>query len=80
MPKFNRPRPTALAMKLKSEEELCRQEELKMLERIDIAEWAALVVPVMKPTSWTFQEFLSGFKILNIYERFRFYTGIQTPL
>ena len=50
VPKFNRPRPTALAMKPKIEEELHRQEELGVLERVDTAEWAAPVVPVIKPT------------------------------
>ena len=38
VPKFNRPRPTALAMKPKIEEELRRQEELGVLERVDTAE------------------------------------------
>ena len=37
-------------MKPKIEEELHHQEELGVLERVDTAEWAAPVVPVIKPT------------------------------
>ena len=47
VPKFNRPRPTALAMKPKVENEFNRQEELGVLEKV---EWSAPVVPVVKPT------------------------------
>ena len=50
VPKFNHPRPTALAMKPKIEEKLHRQEELGVLERVDAAEWAAPVIPVVKPS------------------------------
>ena len=50
VPKFNRPRPTALAMKPKIEDELNRQEKLAVLKKVDTAEWSAPVVPVVKPT------------------------------
>ena len=50
VPKFNRPRTTAIAMKARIEEELNRQEKLGILEKIDTAEWAAPVVPVIKPS------------------------------
>ena len=53
VPKFNHPRPTALAMKPKVEDELNRQEELGVLEKVDTAEWSAPVVPVVKPTYWS---------------------------
>ena len=42
-----------LAMQPKIEKELHRQKEFGVIERVDIAEWAALVVPVIKPTSRT---------------------------
>ena len=50
MPKFNCPRPTAIAIKSVIEEELDHQEKLGILEKIDTAEWSAPVVPVIKPT------------------------------
>ena len=46
VPKSNRPRPTALALKPKIEDELNRQEELGVLEKVDTAEWSAPIVPV----------------------------------
>ena len=50
MPKSNRPRPTAIAMKCVIEEELDCQEKLGILEKVDTAKWSAPVVPVIKPT------------------------------
>ena len=50
IPMFNRPRPTAIAMKLKREEELNHQKKLGVIEKVNTAEWSALVVPVVKPT------------------------------
>ena len=48
MPKFNRPRSTAIAMKSVIQEELDHQKKLGILEKIATAEWSAPVVPVIK--------------------------------
>ena len=50
VPQFHRPRPVALAMRLKIETELQRQVDLGILEKVDISEWAVPIVPVMKPS------------------------------
>ena len=50
VPQFHRPRPVPLALRPKIEAELQRQVELGILEKVDISEWAAPIVPVMKPS------------------------------
>ena len=50
VPQFHRPRPVPLAMRPKIETELQLQVDLGILEKVDISEWAALIVPVMKPS------------------------------
>jgi hypothetical protein len=48
-PKFYRPRPIPLSMKEKVEAELDRKGKLRILEKIEIADWAAPIGPVVKP-------------------------------
>ena len=48
-PKFFRPRPIPLSLKEKVEAELDRKEKLGILEKIEISDWAAPIVPVSKP-------------------------------
>ena len=50
VPQFHHPRPVPLAMRLKIETELQCQVDLGILEKVDISEWAAPIVPVMKPS------------------------------
>ena len=50
VPQFHRPQPVSLAMRPKIETELQRQVDLGILEKVDISEWAAPIVPVMKPS------------------------------
>ena len=48
-PKFYRPRPIPLSMKEKVEADLERKEKLGILQKIEMSEWAAPIVPVPKP-------------------------------
>ena len=48
-PKFYRPRPIPLSMKEKVEAELDRKEKLGVLKKIETSDWAASIVPVLKP-------------------------------
>ena len=48
-PKFYRPRPIPLSMKEKVEADLERKEKLVILQKIETSEWAAAIVPVLKP-------------------------------
>ena len=50
VPQFHRPRPVPLAMRPNIETELQCQVDLGILEKVDISEWAAPIVPVMKPS------------------------------
>ena len=50
VPQFHCPRPVPLAMRTKIEAEIQRQVDLSILEKVDIAEWAAPIVPVIKPS------------------------------
>ena len=50
VPQFHRPRPVPLAMRTKIEAEIQHQVDLGILEKVDIAEWAAPIVPVIKPS------------------------------
>ena len=55
-PKCYRPRPIPLSIKEKVEAELERKEKLGILEKIEIADWAAPIVPVSKPDNgWGLQ-------------------------
>ena len=48
-PKFFRPRPIPLSMKEKVEADLDRKEKQGILEKIEVSDWAAPIVPVSKP-------------------------------
>ena len=50
VPQFHRPRPVPLAMRPKIETELQCQVDMGILEKVDTSDWAAPIVPVMKPT------------------------------
>ena len=50
VPQFHRPQPVPLAMRTKTEAEIQHQVDLGILEKVDIAEWAAPIVPVIKPS------------------------------
>ena len=49
-PKFHRPRPVPLAMRVKIETELQHRVDMGILEKVDTADWAAPIVPVTKPS------------------------------
>ena len=48
MPKYHRPRSVPFAMKSVVEEELNRLESTGVLERVEVADWAAPIVAVPK--------------------------------
>ena len=48
-PKFHKPRPAPYALRTPIEQELKRLEETGVLERVAHADWAAPIVPVLKP-------------------------------
>ena len=48
-PKFIKARPVQYALKGKIEEELNRLVETVILEAVDVSEWAAPIVPIIKP-------------------------------
>ena len=50
VPQFHCPQPVPLAMRTKIEAEIQRQVDLGVLEKVDIAKWAASIVPVIKPS------------------------------
>ena len=47
-PKFYKPRPVPFALKHKDENELNRLKEEGIIHKVQSAEWAAPIVPVMK--------------------------------
>ena len=47
-PKFYKPRPVLFALKHKVENELNRLEEEGIIQKVQSAEWAAPIVPIMK--------------------------------
>jgi len=49
-PKFYKPRPVPFAMQDKVAEELDRLESIGVIEKVAYSEWAAPIVPVLKPT------------------------------
>ena len=49
VPQFHRLHPVPLAMRPKIETELQRQVDLGILGKVDTAEWATPIVPVIKP-------------------------------
>ena len=48
-PKFFKPRPVPHALKGAIEQELDRLESMRVLEKVPYSEWAAPIVPVVKP-------------------------------
>jgi len=51
-PCFYRPRPVPYALRDKVEKELKRLEQQKVIEAVEYSDWAALIVPILKPDGY----------------------------